>query len=262
MTQIKNTFGTVGTDLYVSAMFVVTLAIVGGFVLKDYRKLKAIDEAGDGSEQVTPITKLARWVQSVKIPGTMIYSKGAQAEISILFLVPIGFATGFLASAIAVGGFIGVPAMIYILGVPAIMASATELVIAFIMGLGGTIFYGLEGAVDIRLAMLILLGSLFGIQVGAIGTTYVKDYQVKFTMAVIMLTVLFSRFFYIPGYLGQLGMIEPLSESTVQILKWIGDGVLALALIVGAYTVLSALFKGMKAHKERQAVLARAEAAD
>ena len=262
MTQIKNTFGTVGTDLYVSGMFVVTLAIVGGFVLKDYRKLKAIDEAGDGSEQITPITKLARWVQSVKIPGTMIYSKGAQAEISILFLVPIGFATGFLASAIAVGGFIGVPAMIYILGVPAIMASATELVIAFIMGLGGTIFYGLEGAVDIRLAMLILLGSLFGIQVGAIGTTYVKDYQVKFTMAVIMLTVLFSRFFYIPGYLGQLGMIEPLSESTVQILKWIGDGVLALALIVGAYTVLSALFKGMKAHKERQAVLARAEAAD
>jgi len=183
----------------------------------------------------------------------MIYSKGAQARISILFLVPIGFATGFLASAIAVGGFIGVPAMIYILGLPAIMASATELVIAFIMGLGGTIFYGLEGVVDIRLAMLILLGSLFGIQVGAIGTTYVKDYQVKFTMAVIMLTVLFSRFFYIPGYLGKLGMIEPLPESTVQILKWVGDGVLALALIVGAWTVLSALFKGIREHKKQHA---------
>ncbi|MEW6132597.1 MAG: sulfite exporter TauE/SafE family protein [Pseudomonadota bacterium] len=249
MTDIKNTFGAVGTDLYVSAMFVVTLAIVGGFVLRDYRKLKALDEAGDGSGQIVELTRLARWVQSVKIPGTMIYSKGAQAEISILFLVPIGFATGFLASAIAVGGFIGVPAMIYILGVPAIMASATELVIAFIMGLGGTLFYGLEGVVDIRLAMLILFGSLFGIQVGAIGTTYVKDYQVKFTMAVIMLTVLFSRFFYIPGYLGHLGMIEPPKASTVQTLKWIGDGVLALALIVGAWTVLHALFKGMREHR-------------
>lgn len=261
MTNIKNTFGTVGTDLYVSAMFVVTLAIVGGFVLKDYRKLKALDEAGQG-EEAPPITRLARWVQSVRIPGTMMYSKGAQAEVSILFLVPIGFATGFLASAIAVGGFIGVPAMIYILGVPAIMASATELVIAFIMGLGGTIFYGLEGAVDIRLAMLILLGSLFGIQVGAIGTTYVKDYQVKFTMAVIMLTVLFSRFFYIPGYLGQLGLMEPLPETTVKMLKYTGDAILAVALLVGAYTVLSALAKGMKAHKQRQSVMARAEAAD
>lgn len=262
MTNIKNTFGAVGTDLYVSAMFVVTLAIVGGFVLKDYRKLKALDDAGDGSEQATPITKLARWVQSVRIPGTMIYSKGAQAEISILFLIPIGFATGFLASAIAVGGFIGVPAMIYILGLPAIMASATELVIAFVMGLGGTIFYGLEGAVDIRLAMLILLGSLFGVQLGAIGTTYVKDYQVKFTMAVIMLTVLFSRFFYIPGYLGQLGFIEPLAAETVKWLKIGGDAILAVALLVGAYTVLSALAKGMKAHKEKQAVLARTEVAD
>jgi uncharacterized membrane protein YfcA len=248
MTDIKNSFGAVGTDLYVSVMFIITLAIVGGFVYKDYRKLKAL---GHDAPDTIQLTKLARWVQSVKIPGTMIYSKGAQAQVSVLFLVPIGFATGFLASAIAVGGFIGVPAMIYILGVPAIMASATELVIAFVMGLGGTIFYGLEGVVDIRLAMLILLGSLFGIQVGAIGTTYVKDYQVKFTMAVIMLSVLFSRFFYIPGYLGTLGVIEPLDASTVQVLKWIGDGVLALALIVGAWTVLHALFKGIHEHKRQ-----------
>lgn len=252
MTGIKNAFGAVGTDLYVSAVFIVTLAIVGGFVFKDYRKLKALDAAGV-EEEVAPITKLARWVQSVRIPGTMIYSKGARAEVSVLFLIPIGFATGFLASAIAVGGFIGVPAMIYILGLPAIMASATELVIAFVMGLGGTIFYGLEGVVDIRLAMLILFGSLFGIQVGAIGTTYVKDYQVKFTMAVIMLTVLFSRFFYIPGYLAQLEFIEPLPETTTRMLKFAGDGILAVALLVGAYTVLAALYKGIHEHRRRHA---------
>ena len=259
MTSIKNTFGAVGTDLYVSVMFIITLAIVGSFVFKDYRKLKAM---GEEAAEKPELTRLARWVQSVKIPGTMFYSKGAQAELSFLFTIPLGFATGFLASAIAVGGFVGVPAMIYILGVPAIMASATELVIAFVMGLGGTIFYGLEGVVDIRLAMLILLGSLFGIQIGAIGTTYVKDYQVKFTMAVIMLTVLFSRFFYIPGYLGKLGLMEPLADGTLKTLKWVGDGVLFLALFLGAYTVLSALFKGMREHREKQAVLARSVAAD
>ena len=259
MTGIKNTFGAVGTDLYVSVMFIVTLAIVGGFVFKDYRKLKAMGEAEQDNFE---LTKLARWVQSGKIPGTMVYSHAAKSELSVLFLVPIGFCTGFLASAIAVGGFIGVPAMIYILGVPAIMASATELVIAFVMGLGGTIFYGLEGVVDIRLAMLILLGSLFGIQIGAIGTTYVKDYQVKFTMAVIMLTVLFSRFFYVPGYLGKLGMIEPLPDATVKMLKMVGDGVLFLALFLGAFTVISALLKGMKEHRDRQSVATRNAVAD
>jgi uncharacterized membrane protein YfcA len=259
MTDIKHTFGSVGTDLYVSVMFIVTLAIVGSFVFKDYRKLKNMTEE---EQDNVGLTKLAKWVQSVKIPGTMIYSHAAKSELSVLFMIPIGFATGFLASAIAVGGFVGVPAMIYILGVPAIMASATELVIAFVMGLGGTIFYGLEGAVDIRMAMLILFGSLFGIQIGAIGTTYVKDYQVKFTMAVIMLTVLFSRFFYIPGYLSKMGMMEPLPADTLQVLKWCGDGVLYLALFVGAYTVISALLKGMREHRAKEAVSARKSMAD
>jgi hypothetical protein len=145
--------------------------------------------------------------------------------------------------------------MIYILGVPAIMATATELVIAFVMGLGGTVLYGLEGAVDIRLSMLILLGSLFGIQLGAIGTTYVKDYQIKLVMAVIMLTVLFSRFFYIPGYLSQLGLIAPMGEGHIATLKTLGDSVLAVALILGAVTVLTSLTRGIAEH--RKADLAR-----
>jgi len=260
MVGIREAFGATGTNLYVSFVFVVVLGIVGTIVLRDgMREKRGEATADEGPRQLTP---LVRWVRGLHIPGTMIHFKSIDARVSFLVIAPLGFATGLLAATIAVGGFIGVPAMIYILGVPAIMASATELVIAFIMGLGGTIFYGLEGVVDIRLAMLILLGSLFGIQVGAIGTTYVKDYQVKFTMAVIMLTVLFSRFFYIPGYLSDLGMIEPLPEAMTTALKLAGDGILAVALLVGAYTVLSALFKGMKAHKAQQAVLARAEAAD
>ena len=65
------------------------------------------------------------------------------------------------------------------------MASATELVVAFVMGAGGSLYYAMDGFVDIRLSMIILAGSLFGIQIGAIGTTYVKDYLVKLVMATI-----------------------------------------------------------------------------
>ncbi|MBI4996293.1 MAG: universal stress protein [Rhodocyclales bacterium] len=247
MTGIKQDFGRAGTDLYVSVIFIVVLAIVGGFVLRDYRRLKRA-----GHDAPTEVPKLARWAQSIVIPGTMIRFKALGAPISLLFILPIGFATGMLAATIAVGGFIGVPAMIYILGVPAIMASATELVIAFVMGLGGTFVYGLEGAVDIRLAMLILLGSLFGIQLGAIGTTYVKDYQIKLVMAVIMLTVLFSRFFYIPGYLSQLGMIAPMEPGNMATLTTLGDSVLAVALILGAVTVLTSLTKGIAEHRKSE----------
>jgi nucleotide-binding universal stress UspA family protein/uncharacterized membrane protein YfcA len=245
MVGISQAFGKVGTDLYVSAIFIAVLAAVGGFVLRDYRKLR---HAPQDEEHIVP--PLALWVRSIVIPGAMMHFDALQGRVSLLFVIPIGFATGLLASAIAVGGFIGVPAMIYILGVPALLASGTELVIAFVMGLGGTFLYGLEGAVDVRLSMLILLGSLFGIQLGAIGTTYVKDYQIKLVMAVIMLTVLFSRMFYIPGYMSELGMIAPLEHGSIATLKTLGDSVLAVALILGAVTVLTSLTKGIAEHRK------------
>lgn len=254
MTSIKHNFGVDGTNLYVSVVFIVVLGIVGGFVLRDYFKLKAQEEQDSGKVEEFRLTAAARWIQSVNIPGTMITFPTTNIRVSFLFLAPMGFATGMLAATIAVGGFIGVPSMIYLLGVPAIMASATELVIAFVMGLGGTILYGLEGYVDVRMAALILFGSLFGIQLGAIGTTYVKDYQVKFVMAVIMLTVLFSRVFYVPNYLSELAIIAPLSSQTMKTLTMLGDGVLVLALVLGAASVLSALLKGMAEHRKAESM--------
>ena len=256
MTEIRHAFGGAGTNLYVSAIFVIVLGVVGGFMWRDYRRLKAL-----GHDEEEELPRAAAWIRSVNIPGTMMYFKSVKARVSILFIIPMAFATGMLAATIAVGGFIGVPAMIYLLGVPAIMATATELVIAFIMGLGGTIAYGLEGMVDVRLSMLILLGSLFGIQLGAIGTTYVKSYQVKLVMAVIMLTVLFSRFFYIPGYMSELGFISQLGADTVSTLKTLGDSVLAVALILGAVTVLTSLTKGIAEHRKAELAREQAEAA-
>jgi hypothetical protein len=83
--------------------------------------------------------------------------------------------------------------MIYVLGVSSFVASATELVIAFVMGLGGSINWAMHGMVDIRLTLIILAGSLFGVQLGAIGTTYVKEHMIKIVMGTIMLVVAVSR---------------------------------------------------------------------
>jgi uncharacterized protein len=251
MTDIKHIYGDVGTSLYVSVVFVIVLSIVGGFVLRDAFRMFRQEKEG-GADMPHDVPKLARWVQSVNIPGTMVYFPSLKARVSVLFIVPLGFATGMLAATIAVGGFIGVPAMIYVLGAPALMASATELVIAFVMGLGGTMLYSLDGVVDIRLAMIILAGSLFGIQIGAIGTTYVKDSIVKFVMGLIMLIVLFSRFFYVPSYLSKLGLITPMQESTIATLKLLGDATLVLAMAVGGITIIVALIKGMAEHRRTQ----------
>ena len=244
--NIKKSFGEAGSNLYVSAAFVVILAIVGGFVLLDAWKTY---KSGNANNEEEKVTKLARWVQSVNIPGTMVYFKSLNARISILFTIPLGFATGMLAATIAVGGFIGVPSMIYVMGAPSLMASATELVIAFVMGLGGSFKFAMHGLVDIRLAMIILAGSLFGIQLGAIGTTYVKPYMIKVVMGTIMVIVLFSRALMVPVYLSQLGLIQEISAGSVKILKNVSFGIMIFALVLGAFIVLKAMWQGRRAEQ-------------
>lgn len=247
--HIQHVLGEDGSNLYVSTVFVVVLALVGGYVLYDAYKIYRT-----GHTETETVTKLARWIQSINIPGTMMYFPSLKAKVSVLFTVPLGFATGMLAATIAIGGFIGVPSMMYILGAPGLMASATELVIAFVMGMGGTIKYALDGYVDIRLAMIILGGSLFGIQLGAIGTTYVKDYLIKVVMGVIMILVLFSRGLKVPVYLSNLEYIERINENVVSILDQASFIILILALATGATIILYALIKGYLAHAREQAL--------
>jgi nucleotide-binding universal stress UspA family protein/uncharacterized membrane protein YfcA len=237
---IHQNFGNAGSNLYVSVAFVVILGIIGSYVLWD--AIKTRDTSENETEKVA---RLARWAQSIHIPGTMVYFKSLNARISILFTIPLGFATGMLAATIAVGGFIGVPAMHYVLGAPAIMASATELVTAFVMGVGGSLKYAWSGLVDIRLSMIILAGSLFGIQLGAIGTTYVKPHMIKMVMGVIMVLVLVSRAIAIPVYLSELELIDKLAPHLPGALQNISFVVLIGALTSGAAIVFAALWRGI-----------------
>ena len=236
---VRRSFGEAGSNLYVSLAFVVVLTVVGGFVLRDALRLHRSGRAA-AKEQTG---KLARWVQAIHVPGTMMHFRTAGIRVSALFTIPLGFATGVLAATIAVGGFIGVPGMIYVLGAPSLVASATELVIAFVMGLFGTFKYALGGYVDIRLAMLILLGSLFGVQLGAIGTTYVKPYMIKLVTAVIMLIVAVSRALVVPVYLAQLGVFA-LPGTAVAALKAVSFVFMVAALLTGAVIIVGAMIRG------------------
>jgi hypothetical protein len=240
--QIKQDFGEAGSNLYVSLAFVVVLTIVGAFVLRDALK---IYRSGDTDARETA-SRLARWVQSVEIPGTMMHFKTANIRVSALFTLPLGFATGLLASTIAVGGFIGVPGMMYVLGASGLVASATELVIAFVMGFGGTVKYALHGLVDIRLAMILLAGSLFGVHLGAIGTTFVKPFMIKVVMAAIMLIVAVSRGLVVPVYLTQLGRMD-LAPQTMVWLQTVSFAILVLALLVGGMIIVGAMLRGYRA---------------
>ena len=193
-------WGQAGSNLYVSVSFVVILVVVGGYVFYDAMK------TGRSGGEEKPCA-LALWLQSINLPP-MMHFKTANVRISMWFTIPVGFATGMLAATIAVGGFIGVPGMIYVVGAGGLVSSATELVIAFVMGFFGTIKWAMHGMVDIRLTLIILAGSLLGVQLGAIGTTYVKEHMIKIVMGSIMLIVAVSRGLAVPQYLTELKLIS------------------------------------------------------
>lgn len=227
-------WGTAGSNLYVSLAFVTVLTVLGAYMLYDVSRAMR-------SKKEDTSSSLAEKVKELRLPPVIKFGV-ANTKASLWITVPLGLGTGMLAATIAVGGFIGVPGMIYVLGVPAIVASATELVVAFMMGLTGTITWALGGFVDIRMVLLIMAGSLIGVQLGAIGTTYVKEYVIKLVMSTIMLVVSVSRGVAIPTYLHELGKIT-LAESTLSILKNVSFLMMCAALATGGVIILGNMWK-------------------
>jgi uncharacterized protein len=234
---ILETWGQAGSNLYVSLSFLLVLVVVGTYVLFDARK----SAKGDQQEQTA---SLARKLQSIHLPP-MIHFKTSNITISLWFTVPVGLATGLLAATIAVGGFIGVPGMIYVLGASGLIASATELLVAFTMGLAGSINWAMHGMVDIRLTLIILAGSLLGVQLGAIGTTYVKEHMIKLVMSTIMLIVAVSRGFSIPKYLNDLNFTH-IDPKVISVLEKISFFSMCFALITGAVIILYSMYKAKR----------------
>jgi len=236
---ILERWGQAGSNLYVSFIFVLVLVTVGSYVMRDAIKMKS----GSDDKNQQGVT-LAKRLQQIEL-WPMITLKTVNVRISMWFLVPVALATGLLAATIAVGGFIGVPGMMYIIGATSIVASASELVVAFVMGLGGTLIWAFYGMVDIRLVLLILAGSLFGVQLGAIGTTYVKEYMIKYVMAMIMLIVAVSRLLAMPKYMKKLELIS-LDDKMIGIMTQVSFGIMCFALLLGASIILSNLFKARR----------------
>jgi uncharacterized membrane protein YfcA len=192
--------GQAGSGLYVSAFFVISLSLIGYSLLKD--ALRSQKDPGSG-----PSDKLLNLSRKFMFKPLITF-KVANVQVSFVVLLIIGFFVGYMAGTIGVGGFIGVPAMIYVFGVPTAVAAGTELFLAMFMGAWGAFNYGMQGYVDLRLTMLLYAGSLVGIYFGAIGTHIVKELYIRMVTAVLILLCVVSRALAIPEYMMQLNLIS------------------------------------------------------
>jgi len=231
-----------GSSLYVSVFFVIVLSVVGYSLFKDAMRSKREPGAGPSDK----LLKLSRKFQFKPI----IHFKVANVDVSLVVLLVVGLATGYMAGTIGVGGFIGVPAMIYVFGVPTVVAAGTELFLAMFMGAWGAFNYALKGYVDLRLVLLLYAGSLAGIYFGAVGTKIVKELYIRMVTAVLILLCVVSRALAIPGYLSKLNWVT-MDKNTVSILEigsmvfLFGSGIVATFLVL--YWTFSAKAKERRA---------------
>ncbi len=194
--------GSAAADLYISAVFIFILSLVAVSMLRD-----VLRPTGKGEDEGGPSQRIANFIGSLKLPPYASFEV-ADVKVSIWVLAVVGLATGYLAGTIGVGGFIGVPCMIYVFGVPTAVAAGTELYLAMFMGGWGALNYAFEGFVDLRLTMLLYLGSLLGIYVGVYGTKVVKEQLIRLVTGVVILLCVVSRAVAAPAYMRQLGWIQ------------------------------------------------------
>jgi uncharacterized membrane protein YfcA len=215
-------------NLYISTVFVSILSVVAISMLWDIFKR--------GEEGSGPSKKITEFLAHLNIPPVIPF-KVADVKVSLWILLLVGLATGYLAGTIGVGGFIGVPAMIYVFGVPTAVAAGTELYLAMFMGAVGALSYAWEGFVDIRMTMLLFAGSLVGVYIGAYGVKVVSEKLIRLVTGLVIALCVLSRGISIPTYLRQLGYLnidpglDPWLNSASKFLLF-ASGICAAAVIL------------------------------
>ena len=245
--------GSAAGDLYISAVFIGILTLVAISMLRDAWGTRS--SGGDAG----PSMRIANYLGRLRLPPDVFFPV-AEVRVSLWVVLAVGLATGYLAGTIGVGGFIGVPSMIYVFGVPTAVAAGTELYLAMYMGAWGAINYAFQGFVDIRLTMLLYLGSLVGLYVGAYGTKVVKEVLIRVVTGVVILLCVVSRAVAVPAYLRQLGWVD-LPEAWDVYWNGASKAMLFAAGIAGCSLILYQVIRSYRQRLRLQHRLMEARAA-
>ena len=189
-------------DLLVKLCYVVFLGVIGALMFGE--SLNAIRKSRKPGAKIT--RRKHNWIHN--LPFKMKF-RVSGLYISVIPPLLVGVTVGILAAIMGVGGgFIMVPAMIYLLGMPTKVVVGTSLfqiifVTAFTTMLHATTNY----TVDIVLAVLLLVGGVIGAQIGTRIGVKMKAEQLRILLAIMVLVVCFK--------LGLDLLIEPMELYSI-----------------------------------------------
>lgn len=171
-------------DLVIGGLYVALLGSIGALMLKDALTALNVVKAPEGAQR----PRHNRWVASLPLRWRF-YESGLY--LSPIAPIALGFVAGVLTVLLGVGGgFILVPAMIYLLGMAARVVIGTSLVMILAVSAATTMVHALTThSVDIVLAGLLLVGGVIGAQYGALLASRTKPDLLRLALAIIILLV-------------------------------------------------------------------------
>jgi len=173
-------------DLFISLAYVVFLGIIGALMMVESVRAIRASRAGKSVAARKPGTH--GWIHGLPFK---VRFRRSRLYISAIPPLLIGLAVGVLAAIMGVGGgFIMVPAMIYLLRMPTNVVVGTSLFqIMFVTGLAAIMHATLNQTVDIVLAMLLLVGGVLGAQLGVRVGHKLRGEQLRALLALMVIAV-------------------------------------------------------------------------
>jgi hypothetical protein len=184
-------------EFVMKVVYVLMLGLVGGAMfVESLRTIRRSKGAAAEAVVETPVTESGLTRLFNKLPLKMNFERSG-LNTSAIFPFAIGTTVGIMAAILGVGGgFIMVPAMIYIIGMPTIAAIGTDLFQIVLTSANVTLQQAfVNHTVDLLLALILLAGSTIGAQFGAVAGKRLKGEQIRILLAIIVLVLTVKIFF-------------------------------------------------------------------
>ena len=173
-------------DLMVSAGYVILLGTVGGLMLNE--SVRALRVARTGASATRRSTGHHSWIHGLPLK---LRFRESRLYISVIPPVLLGFTVGVLSAIMGVGGgFILVPAMIYVLRMPTNVVMGTSLVQIIAVTATTTVLQATQNyTVDAMLAIFLIIGGVIGAQYGVRVAARLRGEQLRLLLALLVLAV-------------------------------------------------------------------------
>ncbi|MCP4540785.1 MAG: sulfite exporter TauE/SafE family protein [Chloroflexi bacterium] len=180
--RILEALKTIGSvDTVVGLTYIVILVVIGAFTAwESVRALRMAHEDRMDVQEAIGFEGITQRVHGITLPPMVSFPASGIASISLWVVLGVGFVTGLLSGMLGVGGgFIRMPLLVYMVGIPTHVAVGTDLFeIVFSAGFG-TLTHAIKGNVDILMALVMQTGAAIGAQLGATSTRFFAGPRIR-----------------------------------------------------------------------------------